>query len=109
MIIVDRATMEDPLQLFGVAPRNMLMTSQSKTFMTTGLIAKWADDIFFPRIEGSRARSVYQGPALLILDGCRSHHPVEFLTECERRNISVLFLVPHSSYQCQPLDLIPFG
>jgi hypothetical protein len=109
MVIVDRATMEDDLQLFGYDPRKVLMVSQTHAFMTTALFARWADEIFFPSIEESRSRSGYQGPALLLLDGCSSHHPIEFLEECERRNIYVIFLVPHSSDQTQPLDLVPFG
>jgi hypothetical protein len=69
-------------------------TFRRQALLTRSLFAKWPDDISFPTTEGSRPRSGYQGPTILILDGSRSHHPVEFVAECEQRNIYVLFLVP---------------
>jgi hypothetical protein len=77
--------------------------------MTTRLFVKWAEKVFFVAMEERRTRTEYQEPALVILNGCSSHHPVEFLQACDARNIDVLVLVPHSSDQCQPLDLVTFG
>jgi hypothetical protein len=68
----------------------------------------WVNEVFFLTIERRRQEEGYQGPALLILDGLGSHHSPEFLQECEQRNIYTLFLVPHSSDQMQPLDLVTF-
>jgi hypothetical protein len=109
MVSVDRVTMENDLQLYRYDAEKVLMVSQSKAFMTTSLFMIWADQVFFPTIEDRRVRTDHQGPALLILDGCSSHHPVEFFDECKHRNIYILFLVPHNSHQCQPLDLVTFG
>jgi hypothetical protein len=109
MIIVDRVTMEADLDLFGYDEEKILIVSQENAFMTTVLFQKWADEVFFPTIEEKRKRMNYEGPALLILDGLGCHHNHEFLEECEERNIYVLFLVPHSSDQCQPLDLVTFS
>jgi hypothetical protein len=109
MIIVDIVTMEDDLQFYEYDPRKALMVSQSNTFMTTALFVKWADKVFFPRIEDNLLKAGYQGPAPLILDECSSHHPPEFLVECERRNIYALLLYPYSSDQCQALGLVTFG
>jgi hypothetical protein len=100
---------DDENELIGYGRRKVPMTSQSKVFMTIILFAKWADEIFFPTIESRRAETSDQGPASSLLDGRSSHHPTEFLAECERRNIYVLFFVPYSSEQCQPLRLITFG
>jgi hypothetical protein len=60
--------------------------------MTTVLFEKWADEVFFPTIEGKRARRDYQGPCVLILVGLGSHHRDAFLVECEDRDIDVIFL-----------------
>jgi hypothetical protein len=57
MIIVDRVTMEGDLQLFGDDPRKVLMTSQSKVFMTRTFFARWADAVFFLTIESRRAET----------------------------------------------------
>jgi hypothetical protein len=37
MIVIDRATMEDDLQLFGYDSRKVFMISHSKAFITTDL------------------------------------------------------------------------
>jgi hypothetical protein len=109
MIVVDRVTMEADLKLSGYDEDKLLMVSQPNAFMTTVLFEKWADEVFFPSIEERRRRTGYQGPCVLVLDGPGSHHSDAFLAECEDRNIYVIFLVPHSSDQCQPLDLITFA
>jgi hypothetical protein len=45
----------------------------------------------------------------MIMDGLGCHHDDMLLTECDARNIYVIFLAPHSSDQCQPLDLVTFA
>ena len=51
----------------------------------------------------------YNGDALIILDGLGAHDSVGFKEGCERYNIKILTLVPHSSDQTQPLDLVTFS
>jgi hypothetical protein len=109
MIILDRVTMEDNLQLYRCDAEKVLIVSQSKAFLTTSFFMIWTDQVFFPTIEDRRVRTGHQGPTLLILDRCSSHHPVELLDECEHRNIYILFLIPHSRGRCQPLVLVTFG
>jgi hypothetical protein len=67
MIIVNRATMEDDLQLFGDDPQKVLIASQSEGVMTIALFAKPVHDCFFLMIEDNRARSGCQGRALSTL------------------------------------------
>jgi hypothetical protein len=74
LIIADRFPMEDDLQLYGPDLRKVFMVSQSRAFMTTALLEKWADEVFFPTVEHIRVQNGYQGPALVILDGFSSHH-----------------------------------
>ena len=47
----------------------------------------------------------YHGEALLILDGFGPHDCDEFLDLCSENGVIVFPLPPHSSDQCQPLDL----
>ena len=42
---------------------------------------------------------------LLVLDGHRSHHSIEFEELCKENNISTLCMPPHSSHLLQPLDV----
>jgi hypothetical protein len=46
---------------------------------------------------------------VLILDDLTAHHTKAFFSEARDRNIYPIFLVPHSSDQCQPLDWVIFG
>jgi hypothetical protein len=41
----------------------------------------------------------------LLLDGFGSHTTYEFVTYCERNNILLYYLIPHSSHYLQPLDV----
>ena len=46
---------------------------------------------------------------MLILDGCSSHTNERFRQFLESKNITMMFLVPHSSHLTQPLDQVVFG
>ena len=48
----------------------------------------------------------YWGPVIQIMDCLCSHHSQNFLNMCEQEQIHVIFLVPHTLNQCQPLDLL---
>jgi hypothetical protein len=77
--------------------------------MTTRLFELWAREVFFPAVVQRRVEFKYTGRALLLLDGLSSHHTDEFLQTCAGQDIDVLFLVPHSSDQTQPLDVVTFA
>ena len=109
MIILPRKTIENDIFLAGYNENNVLFAHQKNGFMTTTLFEYWAENVFFEEIESKRTIYDYQGPALLILDGFKCHHSEKFILECNDRNIYTLFLVPHSSDQYQPLDLVTFG
>jgi hypothetical protein len=59
-------------------------------------------------IAERRAHLSYQGKVVL-MDGLCSHHTDQFLQDCEGRGIEVVFLVPHSSHETQPLDILTFA
>ena len=44
----------------------------------------------------------------MILDGCSCHTNERFRQFLESKNITMTFLVPHSSHLTQPLDLVTF-
>jgi hypothetical protein len=110
MVVVDRVTMETDLTLVGYDSEKVDMVTQPNAFINALLFERWAEEIFFPYVEAQRiARGDYQGPAVLIMDGCSAHTTEAFETEAEARNIKIIFLVPHSSDQTQPLDLVTFS
>jgi hypothetical protein len=108
-VIVDRLTAEKQLQYSGYHESNVQIASQPNAFMTRSLFHLWADRVFFPTITERRAKFSYEGKVVLLMDGLGAHHTDEFLQECEARNIDVVFLVPHSSHQTQPLDVLTFA
>jgi hypothetical protein len=77
--------------------------------MTCALFDLWGDDVFFPAIEERRRKFGYTGKIVLLMDGLGAHHTGRFAGKCAREGIEPVFLVPHSSDQCQPLDLVTFG
>lgn len=109
MILLSRKTMENEIKLHGYTDKHALYVHQPNAFMTMRLFEKWAHEIFFPEVEARRAEHNYNEPAILILDQLGSHHSPQFEAECEDRNIFLCYLVPHTSDQTQPLDLVTFG
>ena len=50
----------------------------------------------------------YDGPAILILDGCSCHYTPTLYRLCNEHKITIFFLQPYSSNQTQPLDMVVF-
>ena len=68
---------------------------------------KWPCDVFIPYVDAKReALRRRLGPfddrAVLILDGCSSHKKEEHRLLLESKNITMMFLVPHSSHLTNP-------
>jgi hypothetical protein len=108
-LIVDRATVEAEMGLYGYDSPNVFLASQENAFMTTRLFELWARKVFFPAVAQRRAEIGYTGMAFLLLDGLGFHHTDEFLQTCAGQDIDILFLGPHSSDQTQPLDVLTFA
>jgi hypothetical protein len=108
-IILHRSTIERELHLYGYTPENVAFATQQHAYMTGALFEEWAREVFFPAVEQRRAVFNYDGKVLLLMDGFGAHHTDAFMDECRRKNIKVVFFVPHASDQLQPLDLLTFG
>ena len=83
------------------------------SFITGEVFWQWLNDIFLPyvdarREEMRRQRGHFNERAVLIMDGCTNHKLEQFLNLLESKNITPVFLVPHSSHLTQPLDLAVF-
>jgi hypothetical protein len=62
--------------------------------------------VFFPAIEERRRQTGYEQLVILLMGGLGCYHCDAFIRESDNMNIYVLFLVPHNSDECQPLDLL---
>jgi hypothetical protein len=108
-IILERKTIETDIVLYGYSQFNVSMVHQENAFMTAALFDRWSDEVFFPSIEKRRSMFDYTGKVIVLMDGLGAHHTDAFLNKCGEKNIEVIFFVPHSSDQCQPLDLLTFA
>ena len=82
------------------------MLEQSESgYIDKKIFDKWLENVFKKHVSKSREEYNYNGPGVLLLDGC-SVHETDYLYEvCKELNIRIFFLPSHSSNQTQPLDL----
>ena len=112
--IVPRATVPNDLLKY-IDVHNTSFRSQPKGFMTDEIFQHYFRHNFLRNLFLMRQRDGYNGPALLIMDNLHSHKvavgadPSQDYVFLPEHNLHILFLVPHSSDQTQPLDLGIFG
>jgi hypothetical protein len=109
LVIVPRSTIESELYQIGYPPYRYHYASQECGFITRDLFDWSVNDVLFPYVRATRERLQYDGPALLILDGCSCHGSEWFLEACMELGVDLAFLPAHSSDQTQPMDLGVFA
>ena len=82
--------------------------------MTEPVFVLWLTEVFVPAVDERRAAlrqqlGTFDEKAVLIIDGCKAHKIEPFRELLDTKNITIVFLVPHSSHLSQPLDLGIFG
>jgi hypothetical protein len=105
-MIVDCLTANKELTYHGYDTSNVALVSQDKAFMISMPFEALTQQVFFPAVQERRDLYHHDGIVVLLLDGLSSHQTEKFLDDCRERRIDVIFLIPHSSDQTQPLDLI---
>ena len=78
----------------------------SENGWTSNAIAlEWLEKVFLPQTQPEDPSDM----RLLIVNGHGSHTTDEFMWECYRNNVYLLFLPAHTSHVLQPLDLAIFS
>ena len=82
--------------------------------MTEPVFGLWLTEVFVPAVDERRAvlrqqLGTFDEKAALIIDWFKAHKIEPFRELLDTKNITVVFLVPHSSHLSQPLDLGIFG
>ena len=113
-IITKNKTLNSLIFESGYSPENVAFHSITNSFITGDVFMQWLNDIFIPHVEATRETlrrrlGAFNERAVLILDGCSCHTNERFRQFLESKNITMMFLVPHSSHLTQPLDLGVFG
>jgi DDE superfamily endonuclease len=82
---------------------DFLYTASNNGWTLNSIGLCWLDEVFLPETENNRETQ------LLLVDSYRSHTSTEFMWKCYKNNILLVYLIPHSSYVLQPLDLACFS
>lgn len=78
--------------------------ASEKGWTSDAIALKWLQEIFIPQTKPKKPSK-----RLLIVDGHGSHCTDDFLYECYKNDIYLLFLPPHTSHVLQPLDISIFS
>lgn len=107
LIVVKRKTIEVRVLRLSIADKVMIMHEETG-YINNIVFDEWIDKIFIPEVQEKGRKYHYNGPAVLILDGCSSHYTDRLFELCDENNIRIFFIPAHSSNQTQMLDLGTF-
>ena len=110
LFVLPRKTVDSEVFSY-IDPNSCRFSTQEHGFLTAELFKYWLYSCFFPELDNKRATFQYYGPACLIMDGFKGHSKAfeEIKDVFDSHNVKVIFIPPHSSDQCQPLDLLGFN
>jgi hypothetical protein len=109
ILVVPRETLDSEIIERGYPQKNVSIYSRDNGFIDTEIFDSWIAIILIPEIMRRRNSTGYIGAVILILDGCSVHYSEFFEDELLHAGIIPIYLTPHSSDQCQPLDLLVFA
>ena len=113
-IITKTRTISSRVFECGYDQQKVRFYSTQNSFIVGDVFGDWLLDVFIPHVEETR-RTLHQtigqfdDRAVLLLDGCSSHKMAAHAQLLASKNITLLFIPPHSSHLTQPLDLGTFG
>jgi hypothetical protein len=108
-VIIPRKTVDSDLPITGLTGEKVEIYKQPKGYIVTELFENWFETTLVPELRKRRDIFGYQGPAVLLLDGCTAHSSPKISALCDENHVIPLAFPPHSSNQVQPLDLSIFG
>jgi hypothetical protein len=100
LLIIPRHVVDADLKLFSISQANYEILHQPSSFIDREIFEHWVMKICVPGVTRRREKTRYEGPAVLILDGCTAHDEEAFWDLCMENSI-----IPH----VQPCDLRVFG
>ena len=105
LLVVQRKTVDMELRLAGYTPDRIRFSKSETGFITREIFCEWLRDCYLPDLLQKRQSYQYEGPALLIMDGCTCHTGGGIEEMLAMQNVCAKLLPAHSSDQVQFLDL----
>ena len=92
MMIIKRQSLDAELRMLGYTHDKIHFSRSPTGYINKKLFHDWVSEIFLPYVRERRLATGYDGPALLLLDGCSCHdeHDVKHMTKDE--NVLVIYL-----------------
>ena len=81
----------------------------SSGFINSDLFKWWFNNIYLKYIERRRQELKYEGPAILLMDGCSTHITKDVIIQASLNNVIIKLIPPHSSHIVQALDAVVFS
>ena len=88
-----------------MGPDKIFIEKSESGYVNSCIFDEWLKEVFKIHIEKSRKEYEYEGPGILLLEGCFVHITDYLYDLFEELNIRIFFFPSHSSNQTQPLDL----
>lgn len=106
LVIFKGMTIQDQWFPLDLSPfKGWKFSATPKGWTDNEMALEWLQKLFVPLTAPEDPLE----PRLLIMDGHRSHATTEFMWNCFKNNIYVIYLPPHTSHVLQPLDLAVFS
>lgn len=108
LIVIDRKNYTEFINKYFP---HLHITYNDSGFVTSPIFEYWLVQIFVPAVEQKRKENGLSPTekAVLMLDNAPVHNKNFTNRICQQHNISVFWLLPHSSHVMQPLDVLPFS
>jgi hypothetical protein len=97
LIILPCKMIEVELILWGSDAQKVTFEYQENGFIMVTLFEKWVGAVLMPYFSAVRMRTCYNGPAIVILDGCMCHAIERIQVGLRAKRIYLAPLPPHSS------------
>ena len=103
LIITRNKTVSSLMFENGYNQENLILVSTKKGYVTEPVFGLWLTEVFVPAVDERRAAlrqqlGTFDEKAVLIIDGCKAHKIELFRELLAQKNMTVVFLVPHSSH-----------
>ncbi|KAH0799812.1 DDE-domain-containing protein [Histomonas meleagridis] len=105
LIVIQRETVDLELLQLGYTTDKITYSKSDTGYINARIFKKWLDDCYLKDLQIRRQITGYDGPAILILDGCSCHGTDGIDDYLSENNVYLRYIPLHSSDQLQFFDI----